>query len=234
MPGFRSPSSSPWSPIIASHHPPDPMATGAIAKVSAILREFRRSLDRRGYRGGPEMPHFLYVSLQDDNKILVFAIDAETGGLTPQAEVAVAGGPAVLAIGNERRVLYVGHRGEPRISSFRIDRRSGGLGRRGSRRTIAPADLSRPRPQRQVFAVGLLSRRVCRGAPARRRRRRRCPARSSGWRPPSAPTRSRPIPRTASPSSAYRPAQRQRSGAAARGPSPNMILQFRFDASAAV
>ena len=82
------------------------------------------------------MPHFLYVSLQDDNKILVFAIDAETGGLTPQAEVPVAGGPAVLAIGNDRRVLYVGHRGEPRISSFRIDRRSGGLALEGA---VAPS-----------------------------------------------------------------------------------------------
>jgi 6-phosphogluconolactonase len=82
------------------------------------------------------MPHRLYVCLQDDNKIAAFAIDADTGGLTPQAEVPVAGGPAVLALGNDRQVLYVGHRGEPAISSFRIDRRSGGLALAG---TVAPS-----------------------------------------------------------------------------------------------
>jgi hypothetical protein len=47
------------------------MTTGAIAEVYGILHACRRSLDPRGYRGGPEMPNFLYVSLQDDNEILV-------------------------------------------------------------------------------------------------------------------------------------------------------------------
>jgi 6-phosphogluconolactonase len=73
------------------------------------------------------MPHALYVCLQDDDKIAAFALDAGTGGLTPQPEVAVAGGPSGLAISNDRRVLYVGHRTQPAISSFRIDQGSGSL-----------------------------------------------------------------------------------------------------------
>ena len=73
------------------------------------------------------MPNALYVCLQDDDKIAAFALDADTGQLTPRAEVAVAGGPSGLAISNDRRVLYVGHRTQPAISTFRIDQGSGAL-----------------------------------------------------------------------------------------------------------
>ena len=73
------------------------------------------------------MPYALYVCLQDDDKIAAFAIDAETGGLTPQTEVSAAGGPSVMASSPDRRTLYVGHRTRPAISSFRIDQSTGGL-----------------------------------------------------------------------------------------------------------
>jgi 6-phosphogluconolactonase (cycloisomerase 2 family) len=73
------------------------------------------------------MPYSLYVSLQDEDKIATFTMDADTGGLTPQAAVPLAGGPSVLAISPNRDVLYVGHRSVPTISSFRIDQRTGGL-----------------------------------------------------------------------------------------------------------
>jgi 6-phosphogluconolactonase len=73
------------------------------------------------------MPHALYVCLQDDDKIAAFAMDAGTGALTPQAAVPAAGGPSVMAISPDRRTLYVGHRTQPAISSFRIDPNSGGL-----------------------------------------------------------------------------------------------------------
>jgi len=73
------------------------------------------------------MPYYMYVSLQDDDKILVFTMDAGTGKLTPKAEVPVSGGPAALAISPDRNALYVGHRGAPGISSFRIDQDTGGL-----------------------------------------------------------------------------------------------------------
>jgi 6-phosphogluconolactonase len=74
-----------------------------------------------------EMPDALYVCLQDDDKIAAFALDADTGQLTPRAEVPVAGGPSGLALSHDRRVLYAGHRTQPAISSFRIDQASGAL-----------------------------------------------------------------------------------------------------------
>jgi 6-phosphogluconolactonase len=81
------------------------------------------------------MPQSLYVCLQDDDKVVTFNLDAETGRLTRQAEVAVAGGPSVLAISPDRQVLYVGYRTQPAISSFRIDQRTGGLMLQG---TVSP------------------------------------------------------------------------------------------------
>ena len=81
------------------------------------------------------MPYYMYVSLQDDDKIRVFTMDAETGQLTPKGEVPVSGGPSPLTISPDRKVLYVGHRNVPAISSFRIDPDTGGLTQSG---TVAP------------------------------------------------------------------------------------------------
>jgi 6-phosphogluconolactonase len=78
------------------------------------------------------MPSSLYVCLQDEDKIAVFAIDADTGRLTRQAEVAASGGPSVMAISPDRRVLYLGHRAQPAISSFRIDQNTGALSPHGT------------------------------------------------------------------------------------------------------
>jgi 6-phosphogluconolactonase len=78
------------------------------------------------------MPDALYVCLQDEDKIAVFAIDAASGRLTAQSEIAVSGGPSVLAISPDRRVLYVGTRNQPAISSFRVDHRTGGLTPQGT------------------------------------------------------------------------------------------------------
>ena len=38
------------------------------------------------------MPYYMYVSLQDDDKILIFSMDAETGKLTPRGELPLSGG----------------------------------------------------------------------------------------------------------------------------------------------
>lgn len=89
------------------------------------------------------MPYALYVCAQDDNKIMAFAMDADTGQLTPQAELPVAGGPSVMAISPDRRTLYVGQRTGEAISSFRIDPGTGGLSllglsRRRTRRRFSP------------------------------------------------------------------------------------------------
>jgi 6-phosphogluconolactonase (cycloisomerase 2 family) len=73
------------------------------------------------------MPTYMYVSLQDEDKILILAMDAATGHLTPQGAVPVAGGPSHLTLSPDRKVLYVGHRTGTAISSFRIDSGSGKL-----------------------------------------------------------------------------------------------------------
>ena len=67
------------------------------------------------------MPYYAYVSLQDDDKILVFTMDAETGKLTQKAAAPVSGGPAAMAVDPDRKFLYVGRRGALDIASFRID-----------------------------------------------------------------------------------------------------------------
>src|SRR5690349_4933407 len=83
------------------------------------------------------MPNMLYVGLQDDDKIAVFALDADYGKLTKRADVAAAGGPSVMAIGPDRNTLYVGFRTQPSIASYRIDPATGGL---SLSRTAAQAD----------------------------------------------------------------------------------------------
>jgi 6-phosphogluconolactonase len=78
------------------------------------------------------MPTYLYVSLQDEDKIRIFTMDAATGHLTPQGEVPLAGGPSTLTISPDRQVLYTGSRNAPAISSFRIAPDTGGLAPSGT------------------------------------------------------------------------------------------------------
>jgi 6-phosphogluconolactonase len=83
------------------------------------------------------MAYYVFISAQDDDKISVFTLDAATGKLTPKDEVLVSGGPSLLTISPDRRTLYVGHRGVPEISSWRINQNTGGLTQNG---TVSPND----------------------------------------------------------------------------------------------
>ena len=78
------------------------------------------------------MPHYVYVAAQDDNKIGVYTMDADTGALTHQADVAMAGGPSLLAISPDKRTLYVSLREALGLSSHRIDPSTGGITETGS------------------------------------------------------------------------------------------------------
>jgi 6-phosphogluconolactonase len=73
------------------------------------------------------MPNALYICLQDDDKIAVFGLNSDNGGLTRRADVPAGGGPSVMAIGPDRRTLYVGCRVQPSIASYRIDPATGVL-----------------------------------------------------------------------------------------------------------
>ena len=83
------------------------------------------------------MADVIYVGLQDDNNIAVFMIDGDSGRLAKQADVALPGGPSVMAISPDRKTLYVGNRTQPSIASYRIDPANGGLSLLG---TAAQAD----------------------------------------------------------------------------------------------
>jgi len=78
------------------------------------------------------MPYYAYISLENDDKILIFTMDAGTGKLTQKEAVAVPGRPAALAISPDRRFLYVGRRGALDIASFSIDQANGGITQIGS------------------------------------------------------------------------------------------------------
>jgi 6-phosphogluconolactonase len=100
------------------------------------------------------MSYYMYVSLQDDDKIRVFTMDAETGKLTPKGEVPVSGGPSPLTSSPDRKVLYVGHRNVPEISSFRIDPDTGRLTQNGTvSPEAAPTFLSTDRTGRFVLSA---------------------------------------------------------------------------------
>jgi len=99
------------------------------------------------------MADCLYVCLQDEDKIIRFALDAATGGLTPQAELPVAGGPSVLAISPDERVLYVGHRSQPALSSFRIDRDGGLVLQRSTSCADAPTFLATDRTGKYLLVA---------------------------------------------------------------------------------
>ena len=73
------------------------------------------------------MPDVLYVGLQDDDRVAVFAIDGASGRLAKAADMAAEGGPSVFAISPDRRTLFVGHRTRPAIASYRIDPAGGRL-----------------------------------------------------------------------------------------------------------
>ena len=62
------------------------------------------------------MPYYMYVAVQEDNKISVFTVDPETGrSHTTSTDVPVSGGPFTLAISPDRNYLYAGSRETPQL-----------------------------------------------------------------------------------------------------------------------
>ena len=78
------------------------------------------------------MTTYLYVSLQDDDRIARFVIDPQNGALEPSGSTDVAGGPAPLAISPSRRTLYVGQREDQVMSAWSVDPATGELASMGS------------------------------------------------------------------------------------------------------
>ena len=93
------------------------------------------------------MPVHAYVSLQNDHRVARFEVNPDDGRLTHLADVAVAEGPAPMALDPTGTTLYIGHRGagsatttggdgapspEFGLSSWTIDQRSGDLTQTGN------------------------------------------------------------------------------------------------------
>ena len=77
------------------------------------------------------MTTYVYVAAQDDDKVSIFTMDESSGALALQSEVAIEGGPSLLALSQDKSALYVGHRSSAQISSHRIDRATGGFSQTG-------------------------------------------------------------------------------------------------------
>ena len=75
------------------------------------------------------MAIYTYVSLQGEDRISIFAMDAATGELEHRGDTALASMPAPLVIDPQKRYLFAGRRkaDDYGLSSFRIDRVTGGL-----------------------------------------------------------------------------------------------------------
>ncbi len=70
------------------------------------------------------MAQFVYVSIQDDDKILIFELDFTTGGLALQSEVSAAGGPSALT-GPRGRILSRQRRGGSELHLLNGEAREG-------------------------------------------------------------------------------------------------------------
>ncbi len=73
----------------------------------------------------------MYVALQDDDKLVQFSLEPETGKLEREQEYMLSGAPSSLAISPSGRTLYVGHRTSGEISSHWIDPKTGTLTENG-------------------------------------------------------------------------------------------------------
>jgi 6-phosphogluconolactonase len=73
------------------------------------------------------MPIHLYVSISGEDKVLIFALNPQTGRLSPQSEVVVTGQPGNMAIDPSGQFIYVARRENHQISSYRRNWKTGEL-----------------------------------------------------------------------------------------------------------
>jgi 6-phosphogluconolactonase len=74
------------------------------------------------------MSGYLYVTLNEEDKILIFNINAQTGKLAAQGEIAAVAAPGNLAIDPGRRFIYASCRGDRKnIAAFRRNLETGML-----------------------------------------------------------------------------------------------------------
>ena len=75
------------------------------------------------------MAYYIYVSLQEEDRIAIYTMTPKTGKLKHQGDVELKGRPAPLAIDPEHKYLFAGQREAESfgMASFKVDRKTGGL-----------------------------------------------------------------------------------------------------------
>lgn len=107
------------------------------------------------------MSYHVYVTVSGEGRIARYAMDRETGALTPRADVPLPGRPAPVALHPEHRFMHVARRDAHLITSFRIDPSSGDLTEIGTVPTVEdPCHMSTDRSGRYLLAAYYLSKKV--------------------------------------------------------------------------
>ena len=75
------------------------------------------------------MAYYMYVSVQEEDRIAIFTITPKTGKLKHQGDVELKGRPAPMAIDPDKKYLFVGRRkaNDYGMTSFSIDHKTGSL-----------------------------------------------------------------------------------------------------------
>ena len=73
------------------------------------------------------MTYNVFATISGEDRIARFAMDPDSGNLTPRDDVPLSGGPAPVAISPDRQFMHVAQRASNELTSFRIDTEAGGL-----------------------------------------------------------------------------------------------------------
>ncbi|MCH9016368.1 MAG: lactonase family protein [Chloroflexi bacterium] len=75
------------------------------------------------------MAYYMYISIQEEDRIAIFSMTSKTGKLKHQGDAELKGRPAPMAIDPDRKYLFAGRRkaDDYGMTSFSIDRKNGGL-----------------------------------------------------------------------------------------------------------
>ncbi len=96
---------------------------------------------------------FLYLSLQEDDRVVIFQIHRESGRLEEQGSLQVEGSPACLTLHPNGRNMYVAQRSARTISSLQVDRETGMLKILNTIPSHNPVYLSTDRSGRFLLAA---------------------------------------------------------------------------------
>jgi 6-phosphogluconolactonase len=96
---------------------------------------------------------YLYLSVQEEDRVAVYRIIPGSGGLEQQRSLPVEGSPACLTLHPSGNYMYVAQRSARTISSLRVDRKTGLLERHNTIPSHNPVYLATDRSGRFLLAA---------------------------------------------------------------------------------